>query len=118
MLRGRLQSQLQLLALPHLLGGLRGGSSSSCCLEASSSAVAVTAAAVTPAHSRSPQHLYQQQQRRGYAADAEPALEQLRGEVQQAAHELGLDAVPMEQLKGGCCCVEPYGMRVRRCEVV
>lgn len=97
MLRSRLPSQLQLLALPQLLGGL-APSSSACLAQAGAvgGAAAATAVVTTAGAAQ------QQQQHpllRCYAAEAEP--QEGVSEVARAAHELGLDAVPLEELKGG-----------------
>ena len=97
MLRSRLPSQLQLLALPQLLGGL-APSSSACLAQAGTvgGAAAATAVVTTAGAVQQQQHPL----RRCYAAEAEP--QEGVSDVARAAHELGLDAVPLEELKGGC----------------
>jgi hypothetical protein len=95
MLRSRLQSQLQLLALPQLLCSVP---SSSTHTAAAGALVTAAAAATTAADAR---HAAGQQLRplRWYAADAQPQESAASSEVARAAHELGLDAVPLEELK-------------------
>jgi hypothetical protein len=97
MLRSRLQSQLQLLALPQLLSGARGNSSS---LSLPAATAAAAAATGVPADA---QHAAQLQPVRWFAAESAPeSQQQPNSEVARAAHQLGLDAVPLEQLKCEC----------------
>lgn len=98
MLRSRLQSLPQLLALPQLLSSVRGGSSSLSFPSATGAAVTAAAVAGAPKDSR---HAVQLQPLRWFAAEPEPDG-RLSGDVARAAHELGLDAVPFEELKSKC----------------
>lgn len=94
MLRKRAQAHLQHLLSPQLQALLRGGC---CCLLPATAAAAAVADAAAGAAGTA-----QQQALRFYAAKAETA-EDIETEAQQAAHQLGLDAVPLEELKGGSC---------------